>query len=115
MERERVDADPEEIEHFYEQLELVSEDLPAGLLINLDETGHQEWVDAHRELVMVPVEYSEKTILIPVDRSEKRSTLLGAIAVDGTCLKSMVVVPRITIETELYEHGEAPDKAIYVH
>jgi hypothetical protein len=40
----------------------------------------------------------------------KRST----IAADGASLRPMVVVPRLTTETELYEHGYPPDKAIVI-
>jgi hypothetical protein len=66
---------------------MVTDDLPAALLITPGETGHPDWVDAHRELVMVPIDFPDETIRIHIDRLAKRSTLLGAIAADGTSLK----------------------------
>jgi hypothetical protein len=115
MEKERVHADPDAITEFYEKFERETRGLPAGLVINLDETGHQEWVDAHNEMVLVPCDFPHDKVPIPIDRSQKRCTLLAGIAADGTCLAPMVVVPMKTIEEEMYTMGCTPDKVRYVH
>jgi hypothetical protein len=109
MEKERVQASPEEIEAYLETLSrlIAAFGLPAGMLVNIDEAGHQCWQDAHRETVIVPVSYTEETIPMPVRRNEKRATLLGGICADGTVLDPLVIVPRVTIEKELLLLGGA--------
>jgi hypothetical protein len=103
MEKERVEASPEEIEAYLAQLARIFEAfcLPAGMVVNIDETGHQCWVDAHKESVIVPIGYLEDSIPIPVTRNEKRATLLGGISAAGDMLEPLVIVPRVTIEREL--------------
>jgi hypothetical protein len=74
MEKERVEADQAEIEKYFDILSKLLPGSPAGMVINLDEAGHQAWCDAHDEKVIVPAEYEKDTIPIPVKRSEKRAT-----------------------------------------
>ena len=53
--------------------------------------------------MIVPSYVSDEDIKCPVDRQGKRASLLVAIAEDGSVFTPAVVVPRKTIETELYE------------
>jgi hypothetical protein len=63
------------------------------------------YTDARPETVVVPADYPLDQIYIPANRSIKRSTLVAAIAADGTGLKPLIIVPRLTIERELYLWG----------
>jgi hypothetical protein len=113
MEREQVKLDPREIEEFYDRLHREVTGLPSTL--NLDETGHQDWADRKDIRVVVPVSYEGDSIYVPWDRSSKRASLLMYIAADGTFVEPMVIVPRLTVEQEVYEIGYDPDRIMLEH
>jgi hypothetical protein len=115
MEDNRVEADPTVIENYYKFLEAHLKDFPAALVLNLDERGHDDWVDAHSQKVAVPISFTEKTIPVPVSRKTKRTTLLGAIVADGSYLKPLVILQRSTCEMELYQIGYTPRNAMLRH
>jgi hypothetical protein len=54
----RVDADPTEIEMYLDEIEELIVGFPAAMIVSLDETGHCEWVDTHRETVVIPAEFT---------------------------------------------------------
>jgi hypothetical protein len=85
-----VEASPEEIEAYPALLTRLFESLglPAGIVVNIDEVGHQCWMDAHKE-----------SVIVPVTRNEKRATLLGGISAARDMLEPLV--PRVTFEREL--------------
>jgi hypothetical protein len=113
-EAERVHADEREIQAYFANLARIfsMEDIPAAMIVNLDEAGHCDWVDARHEKVVVPDEFTDSKIPIPVKRQTNRYTLLGAISASGTSLKPLVIVNRQTIETELYKFGYTRDRVI---
>jgi hypothetical protein len=113
MEEERVNCDAAEIDAYYGNLDHILQTFPASFVINLDETGHQEWADRRKGKVVVPSSHAGPTINIPVSRQEKRATLLGAITASGEHLKPLVIVPRSTIESELYQIGYPPYRYHY--
>jgi hypothetical protein len=113
MEASRVFSDPQAIDAYYDRLTSILQDFPAALVINLDETGHQDWVDANPEKVIVPVSYEHDKFTIPIDRQSKRATLLVAITAAGDALRPLVIVPRQTCEQELYEIGFSPQYTLY--
>ena len=115
MEDSRNFADPDEIDAYFARLREVLEvaKIPAAFVINADETGFQEFVDAHRSARIVPAEYPLNSVPVPVTRAEKRATLLAAVCADGTCLRPMVVVQRDTMERELLLRGYRADKIHY--
>jgi hypothetical protein len=113
MEAARVFADPNPIDLYYEHLESILIDFPAALVINLDETGHQDWTDANTEKVIVPLSYKSNKFTLPIDRQAKRATLLAAITAAGDALKPLIIVPRHTCEQELYEIGFTPQSVLY--
>jgi hypothetical protein len=110
MEGTRVEVDPAKIEDFYDELEALIEDVPAAFIFNMDESGCSDWADKREIRVLVPDTFVGSFIHIPVDRNSKRSTLVGAIAADGTALKPMVVVDRVTMETDLTLVGYDSEK-----
>mgnify|MGYP007040753456 CR=1 FL=1 len=112
MESDRVKDSRESIDKFYNDLEsiLSTRVIPSAFIMNLDEAGFAEWQDSANVTVIVPSYVSDEDIKCPVDRQRKRASLLVAIAADGSVFTPSVVVPRKTIETELYELGYKPDK-----
>jgi hypothetical protein len=112
-EEERALFDPQEVGAYFERLECVLVDFPADMVVNLDETGHCEWVDAAPEPVVIPADFPDLKIRVPIKRQSKQSTLLGAITADGGHLKPLVIIHRDTIETELCECGFTPDRVCY--
>lgn len=117
MEAERVHCNPDEIDAYYNLVEVAINTLPvpASFIYNIGETGFKDWVDCRIERVVVPSSYAEDKIDIPVDRNSKRSTLLAVVSASGDTLKPMVILPRKTIEAELYEVGYTPDKVLAVY
>jgi hypothetical protein len=113
FEADRLESDPEAIDDYFNSLQHILIDFPAAMVVNLDETGHCEWVDSRIEKVIVPVEFPDGRIPVPVNRHSTRSTLLGAITADGGRLKPLVIISRETVETERYENGLTPDRVMY--
>ena len=115
MESDRVKCSKESIDKFYNDLEsiLSTRVVPSAFIMNLDEAGFAEWQDSARVTVIVPSYVSDEDIKCPVDRQGKRASLLVAIAADGSAFTPAVVVPRKTVETELYEFGYTTDKICY--
>jgi hypothetical protein len=109
MERERVELDPREVEEFYDRLRREVTGLPSAMTFNLDKTGHQDWADRKDIRVVVPLSDEGDSIYVPYDCSSKQASLLVCIAADGTFVKPMVIVPRLTVEQEVYEIGYTPD------
>jgi hypothetical protein len=93
MDASRVQCDIEAIDEYYEGLELNVPGVPADMVINLDEAGHQDWVDAHACPVVVPADFVGSQVEVAVSRQTKRATLLGAITLGGPYLKPLVIMP----------------------
>jgi hypothetical protein len=86
------------------------DDIPAGMIVNLNESRHCEWVNAQEEKVIVPAAFPDAQIPIPVKRQSTRSTLLGASAASGISLGPVVIVHWETTETELCESAYTLDQ-----
>jgi hypothetical protein len=80
------------------------------LVYNFDESGFQEWVDAHTGVVIILSDYPEDQIDVPFDRSPRRAIILAGIKANGDCLLPLVIIQPKTIEQELYELGCTPDR-----
>lgn len=60
-------------------------------------------MDTHSYYVIVPSEYQEKSINIPVRRKCKRSTLIHCISCDGTYLLPLLIIPRKTVDSVIFK------------
>lgn len=111
----RLFSKPEEIDAYFENVEeiLSAAKIPAAFVINVDESGFNEFVDARETTRIVPTDYAHNSIPVPITRAEKRATLIGAICADGHALKPMVVLQRETIEAELLVRGYTVDKVLF--
>ena len=114
MENERVFCNPQRIDKYFEELESALEfGIPPQFIINIDESGYQDWVDSRNVQCIVPAHYAKEIVKMPRDRTSKRATMLAGICADGSTIRPMVVITRETIEKELLDLGYICDKVIY--
>ena len=107
MESIRAEVPLEVIEEHYERLHCIFENerIPPQFVLNVDESGFQDYVDATDMILVIPSECTENEIVYPVNRNNKRATLIGCIAADGSALKPFVITCNKTIEKELLLWG----------
>jgi hypothetical protein len=105
MEQQRAKISAEIVTENFENLQHVLNGIGSELVWNMDEISHMDWPDAHPETVYVPHDYMDSTIPIGVSRTGKRITLIACICADGSYAKSMVIVPRHTIDADLALFG----------
>lgn len=112
LEDSRLFSRMEDIDDYFHRLnEVISlGNVPAAFIINVDESGFNEFVDARKSVRIVPTTYDHNSIPVPITRAEKRATLIAAICADGSAIRPMVIVPRETIEQELLLLGYTSDK-----
>ena len=101
IEMQRRDVTFEQIAEFYETLQERITKTPVGFVFNLDESGECKYVDANDIYVYVP-DHIEKYDY-PVDRSTRRITLLHCIATDGSSCDPLIIIPRKTIDNEIFD------------
>jgi hypothetical protein len=73
------------------------------------EAGFHEWVDATQHRVIVPTEFTDDKIDIPISRADSRAAVIAWIAADGHSLTPIVIVPQKTVKIKLYECGFVPN------
>ena len=83
MQQERLTIDLPEIENNLIDLSNKINGIPIQFVFNLDETGMVEYEDAQKKFVIVPFNYTKKTAPYPVNRSEKHSSCLVCISMEG--------------------------------
>ena len=112
LEDSRLYSSREEIESYFEEIAEVVHNgqIPAAFVVNVDESGFDQFVDARQTRRIVPARYEFNRIPVGVTRTEKRATLIAAICADGMALRPMIVLQRETIEKELLLRGYTPDK-----
>ena len=108
----RLKINPETVSAYFDGLRVI-DNTPAALVINIDESGQQDWADKRRLPCYVPASVCGKTVNMPVERSSTRSTLAVAISLSGELLKPLVIVGRKTVDNELIPRGYADDKVNY--
>lgn len=115
-ESKRIEVPLELIEEYYEELhQLLLARIPPAFLLNVDESGFQEWADKKMEKVIVPLDVEDTSTNIGVDRTTRRATMIGCVAANGTKLKPIVIISRKTLEKALREAGYNDDNVIIVH
>jgi hypothetical protein len=111
----RAEIDLKQIKTWYTELNDLLKTVPREFIFNVDESGCDEYVDSKNLSVIVPDEHQSKQVEIPVHRQTKRATLTACISADGSTLKPFVILPRETIDEEIYRAGYTPDKVIFFH
>jgi hypothetical protein len=88
---------------------------PEVCVINVDETGCADFVDARNEDIIVPVSSEGDKIPIPIDRTIECTSLIAGIAADGMALKPIMIVSRKTIDREARLWGYGSKNVLFVH
>ena len=114
MEKERYEFDEKLIDDYFVKLSRLLDGVPIGWLYNIDETGQQDFVDAREIHIVVRKEIDVKGLKYPVDRNGKRSTLIHCICSDGTFLNPLFVLPRKTIDDEVFD-ALSPTSVVFDH
>ena len=96
MDELRLDANEQEIDEYYENLEEAAEGIPFQFIFNIDECGMQDWMDAREQRAIVPKDYDKQTAPFVVSRNGKLATALHCIAGDGSWVNSQIVLQRLT-------------------
>jgi hypothetical protein len=90
-------------------------EVPRDFIFNVDETGCGEYIDSKNVTILIPTAHKGEKINITVHRQCKRATLTACIAVDGSVVKPFVILPRETIDEEIFRAGYTPDKVVFIH
>ena len=116
LENTRAEVPLEVIQSHYSRLQeiLEYEKVPPAFVLNVDESGFQEFSDASKQTVYVPKSYEYNETYVSVNRSAKRNTMIGCIGMDGTALIPLIVTPYKTVERSLLLQGYGPDKCVLV-
>jgi hypothetical protein len=109
IEEERAAVTVDQINEWLEKLVAAIDGVPRKFIFNMDETGCIEHVDTHRHKVVVPFSFPNKVIPVPVNRHDKRATMAVCIAADGFRMKPFVIIPRKTVEQEVFYYGYTSD------
>ena len=114
MEEPRYDAPFSEIEAFFKKLAEISEmKIPPAFILNLDEEGHDTFVDAIERKVFVKKEKvltRNGEFYYPVKRIPNRTTFLGCITANGDFLRPLLITKRKTVDTSLILRGYTAHK-----
>jgi hypothetical protein len=89
-------ANPKAMDAFCQEFEGLLRVLPPEFILNMDETGCANFVDARNESVIVPATYEDGKSAIPV-------------------LKALIIVPRKTLETEMQLCGYGGEHVHFVY
>ena len=104
MEEARYDCKLEDIIEYYRKLSEMLNDIPCGFCFNLDESGIQRYVDSKDTYLVVPKDFPDENLTFPVYRSDKRITLLHCISTDGSFIKPLFVLPRKTVDDDVFRY-----------
>ena len=116
MESVRAEVPLETIQMHYTKLRVVLEAnlIPPEFIFNIDECGFIDFIDMKKRHVVVP-EYAPKKLVLSVNRSTKRVTMLGGIALDGTKLRPLLILPNKRIDKDLLQNGYGERNALYCY
>jgi hypothetical protein len=103
------------IKAWYNELEILIKHVPRNFIFNVDESGCDEYVDSQNVTVVVPKVHKDATVDIPVQRQCKRATLTACVAADGSSLVPFIILPRETVDEEIFRAGYTPDKVMFFH
>jgi hypothetical protein len=85
-------------------LERNMKDVSTELILNVDETGCQEWSDRKKRAVIIPIQEGPCRIEHPVSRKEKRITCITTISTAGDALVPLLVIHG-RIDAAVWEEG----------
>ena len=79
----------------------------------MDESGFIDFVDRKKDTVIVPFDTPDDMVL-GCKRNNKRATMIGAICMDGSKLKPLIIIPNKRIEKDLMLNGYGENNVLIV-
>ena len=105
QEKGRVSLTKQEGELHIDHLIKYIEGVPTELVFNIDEVGIQKWYEKKNKRIIAPIALKNTRIEYPVERSEKRISIVCAISMAGDTLTPMFITHRKTIYKEIQGTG----------
>ncbi|KAA6396897.1 MAG: hypothetical protein EZS28_007581 [Streblomastix strix] len=105
MEDKRFDAPLESASEYNIRLDEEVVGIPACIFVNCDESGIQQFVNSHRKAVTCPINVKDSECKYKVDRSDKNTTVLAGICLDGSNVCPAIVVRRKTLDDDIFTKG----------
>ncbi|KAA6380145.1 MAG: hypothetical protein EZS28_024327 [Streblomastix strix] len=105
MEEMRFDASLESASEYNIRLDEEVVGIPACIFVNCDESGIQQYIDSHRKAVICPIYVKDSECKQKVDRSDKNTTVLAGICLDGSNVCPAIVVRRKTLDDDIFTKG----------
>ena len=102
LEEARYNVNPTDIDEYYRILEEKISGADFRFFFNIDKTGEDKYVDTYSVKVLVTSTTNPETVKLPVSRKQKRFTIIHTICTDGTFMNMYIVVPRVTIESDIF-------------
>jgi hypothetical protein len=115
IDHNRAEVNYQDIKDWYKELQSLIAKVPRDFIFNVDETGCDEYVDSKDVAVLIPTAHKGDKVDIPVHRQCKRATLTACVVADGSVMKPFVILPRETIDEEVYRQGFTPEKVVFIH
>jgi hypothetical protein len=78
----------------------------------MDDTGHQDWADRAEQVCLVPVTHESDHVYLPVSHARKRTTLMACSTADRPFITPEIMIPRKTVDTDLFLMGMTPEKVV---
>jgi hypothetical protein len=112
MEDERTEVTQEQILDLFRNAIEAIDGVPSHFVFNTDEMGHQDWADPAEQVCVVPVTHESNHVYLPVSRASKRIKLMACIVADGSATTLQILIPRQTVDNNLFLTGLTPEKVV---
>ena len=112
IEVDRYFCDEKKIRFYYDDIEMFTKanKIPSALCFNLDEEGHDDFMDKKPQKRIVKHENTDE--FYPVPRTNSRATFLGCIDAAGGAAPPLIITKRQTADIDLILYGVTPDKVM---
>jgi hypothetical protein len=101
---EGIDMDASEMDAWDNILSEKQMGISRRFVFSVDETGCSEHIDSYEMTVVLPINYPDPSVPLPVNCHTKRSIPAACIAAHGYRMRPFMIVDRTTVEA-----GAGPD------
>jgi hypothetical protein len=112
MEDGRTEVTSKEISDVFRRVIEIIDGVRSHFVVNMDETGHQDWADRAEQVCAVPSTRESDHVHLPVSHAGKRTTLMAYIAADGFAITLEIIISRKRIDDDLVLTGLTLEKVI---
>jgi hypothetical protein len=101
METQLVQVSVDFLLDYFAPLKRVTDDIPRAFPWNMHEIEDSDWANTRSEVVSLSAEINAGSPPIQVNHNGKRNPWSPTSCADGTFLKSRLVIPRVTLDTDV--------------